>query len=175
MSENDLSWLASLIKSRNTIDGKMATLIGRSAQANNVGEYIAASIFKIAFEEVGKQRGYDGRFTQGPLAGKTVDVQWHPRHDGQINIRQDAYPDYYLILAGPESASTSLANPWIIETVFLFQANELLNALRERGVQIGSGTSITGPLWERAAIYPVPRNTKLVLSDEERKLLFLFS
>ncbi len=66
------------------------------------------------------------------------------------------YPDYYLILTGPEASSSSIASPWVIESIFLFHASELLNALRERGVQIGNGTSVTGPLWERAEIYPFP-------------------
>ena len=92
-----------------------------------------------------------------------------------MSIKQDALPDYYLALAGPTSSSPSIANPWLIESLYLFNARELLNALRERGVQIGSGTSVTGPLWERAEIYPVPRNTRLVLSEEERRLLVLFS
>lgn len=172
---NNLPWLASLIKSRNTIDSKLATLVGRSAQVNNVGEYIASAIFNIALEEEGRRSGYDGRFTTGPLAGQTVDVQWHPRRDGQFNIRQEALPDYYLILTGPATNSPNNANPWLIESIFLFNSHELLNALRERGVQIGSSTSVTGPLWERAEIYPTPRNQRLILSEEERKLLILFS
>ena len=172
---SNLPWLASLIKSRNTIDSKIASLIGRTAQAGNVGEYIAAAIFRIDIDESGRNKGYDGRFIAGPLAGQTVDVQWHPRHDGQINIRPELLPDYYLILCGPATTAANLANPWLIETIYLFNARELLNALRERGVQIGSGTSITGPLWERAEIFPLPRNNRLPLSDEERKMLVLFS
>lgn len=171
---NDLPRLASLLKSRNTIDDKIATLIERSAQANNIGEYIASIIFRITLDEAGKRRGYDGRFSSGPLTGKTVDVQWHPRHDGLMNIKSDAFPDYYLILAGPPATPTSIASPWVIESIFLFHASSLLNALRERGVQIGSGTSVTGPLWERAEIYPIPRNTMLPIADEERKVLVLF-
>lgn len=171
---NNLPWLASLIKSRNTIDSKIAALIGRTAQANNVGEYIASIIFKITLEEGGKQKGFDGRFSYGPLAGCTVDIQWHTRHDGQLNIRPDALPDYYLVLTGPATSPAGFASPWLITAVYLFHATTLLNALHERGVQIGSGTSITGPLWERSEIYPIPRNTHLVLSDEERKMLVLF-
>jgi hypothetical protein len=171
---SDLPWLASLIKSRNTIDSKISALIGRTAQVGNVGEYIASVIFNITLDEAGKHRGYDGRFMHGPLAGQTVDIQWHPKRDGQLTIKLDALPDYYLVLTGPEASSSSIANPWIIESVFLFNARELLAALKERGVQLGSGTSITGPLWERAEIYPVPRNSKLLVSDEERKLLILF-
>jgi len=172
-SMSELPRLASLLKSRNTIDEKIATLIGRTAQANNIGEYIASVIFRITLDEAGKRRGYDGRFSSGALAGNSVDVQWHPKRDGLMNIKVDALPDYYLILTGPE-ASATIANPWVIESIFLFHASELLNALRERGVQLGSGTSITGPLWERAEIYPIPRNTTLILGDEERKLLVLF-
>lgn len=173
MSSN-LSWLASLLKSRNTIDGKVASLIGRSAQASNVGEYIAAQIFSIAMEEGGRPQGYDGRFTRGSLAGQSVDVQWHPRRDGLLNIKIEALPDYYLVLTGPERFTPNFVNPWLIEKIYLFHAAELLNALRERGVQIGSGTSVTGPLWERSEIYPVPRNQRLLLSEEERQLLVLF-
>jgi len=173
-SMNDLSWLASLIKSRNTIDAKISTLVGRTAQAGNVGEYIAAAIFKIVLDETGKARGYDGRFTHGQLTGQTVAVQWHPKHDGQLNIRIDALPDYYLVLAGPETTTAPHTSPWLIKSIFLFNAHELLNALRERGVQIGSGTSVTGPLWERAEIYPQAKDHRLVLSEEEKNMLALF-
>ncbi len=121
-----------------------------------------------------KGRGFDGRFRQGPLVGCSVDVQWHPKHDGQLSIKVDAFPDYYLVLAGPEIEAPNIASPWLIEKVFLFNASELMMALHERGVQIGSGTSVTGPLWERAEIYPVPRNNRLIISNEARKMLFLF-
>lgn len=173
-SINDLTWLASLIKSRNTIDAKIAAVVGRTAQVGNVGEYIASIIFAIALDEAGKARGYDGHFTHGPLAGQTVDVQWHPRQDGQLNIKIDALPAYYLVMIGQEANVPSLANPWLIQAVFLFNAQELLNALRERKVQLGSNTSVTGPLWERAEIYPTAREQRLVLSDEEKHMLSLF-
>lgn len=62
----------------------------------------------------------------------------------------------------------------MIESVHLFHAGELLLALRERGVQIGTGTSITGPLWEHAELYPAQNNTRLRLTAEERELLALF-
>ncbi len=172
---SDLPWLASLIKSRNTIDAKISTLIERPAQAGNVGAYIASIIFNLALEEAGKHKGYDGRFTYGPLAGNTIDVQWRPKHDGQLNVKLDALPDYYLVFTGPANLSTSFANPWLIASIYLFNASDLLNALRERGVQLGSSTSVTGPLWERAEIYPIPRNDRLELADEQRKMLILFN
>ncbi|GHO45778.1 hypothetical protein [Ktedonospora formicarum] len=170
---SELSWLASLLKSRNTIDSKIATLIGGPAQVGNVAEYIAVTIFRIQPDKDGKRRGYDGRFTYGSLAGQTVDVQWRPRRDGQLNVKIDAVPDYYLVFTGPELLPT-VGNPWLIDAVYLFHAHQLLNALRERGVHISSGTSVTGPLWERAEIYPVAKNLQLLLSEEERQLLALF-
>jgi len=173
---SDLPQLASLLKSRNTIDSKIATLIGHPVQAQSVGEHIASVIFGIALEEPTPHKTSDGRFTRGPLAGHTVDIQWHPRHDGILHLKTDPLPDYYLVLVGSKEAAMfhNLSIPWVIESVFLFDAGELYTALRERGVQIGKSTSITGPLWERAEIYPVQRNTRLVLSNEERAQIALF-
>ena len=163
------------MKSRNTIDSKLASAIGRTAHINNVGEYIASTVFKIELNESGHSRGFDGRFTYGPLTNSTVDVQWKTRHDGLLNIKPEAIPNYYLVFTGPTTPAPDNATPWLIERCFLFNAHDLVVALRERKVQIGTGTSITGPLWERAEIYPVARNNVIVLSDEERRMLFLFN
>ncbi len=171
---SDLPWLASLIKSRNTIDSKIATVIGRNAHINNVGAYIASIVFDVELDDAGARKGYDGHFRAGALAGQTVDVQWRVKQDGLLNIRPEALPDYYLVLMGPDAPSNSPSLPWTIESVFLFESKTLLGALHERGVLIGSNTSITGPLWERAELYPVPRNPTLMLTEEARKLLFLF-
>src|SRR5712691_816001 len=173
---SDLPQLASFLKSRNTIDSKIATLIGRPVQAQSVGEYIASVIFGIALEEPAPHKTTDGRFTRGPLVGRTVDVQWRTKHDGILHLKTDPLPDYYLVFVGSKEAVAvhSLSIPWVIESVHLFHSDELLNALRERGVQLGTGTSITGPLWERAEIYPAQNNNRLVLSGEERAMLTLF-
>lgn len=173
---SDLSQLASLLKSRNTIDSKIATLIGRLVQVQSVGEYIASVIFGIALEEPTPHQTSDGRFTRGPLAGHSVDVQWHIRHDGILHLKADPLPDYYLVFVGSKEATALhiLSIPWVIESVYLFDSYELYTALRERGVQVGKGTSITGPLWERAEIYPTQRNTRLMLSNEERAQIALF-
>jgi hypothetical protein len=173
---NELPQLASLLKSRNTIDHKIASLIGHPTQVQSVGEYIASVIFGITLSELTTNKNSDGRFTRGPLQGHTVDVQWYPRREGILHLKTDPLPDYYLILAGSKEATNlhTLSIPWVIEAVYLFDSGELLTALRERGVLIGKGTSITSPLWERAEIYPTQRNTRLVLSPEERDMLALF-
>jgi hypothetical protein len=171
----DLPQLASLLKSRNTIDQKIATIIGHPAQVQSVGEYIAAVIFGIALSaETMTHKSSDGRFARGPLTGQTVDVQWRTKHDGILHLKTDPLPDYYLVFVGSKEALHSLSIPWVIESVHLFHSGELLNALRERGVQLGTGTSITGPLWERAEIYPLQRNNRLILTNDERMMLALF-
>ncbi len=173
---NDIPLLASLLKSRNTIDHKIATLIGHPAQVQSVGEYIASVIFGIALDEPTMHKTSDGRFTRGPLMGRTVDVQWHTRREGILHLKMDPLPDYYMAFVGSKEATDlhALSLPWVIESAYLFDADELLTALHERGVQVGKGTSITGPLWERAEIYPTQRNNHLVLSQEERDMLALF-
>jgi len=174
---NDVTQLASLLKSRDTIDYKIAALVGRPAQVQSVGEYIASVIFGITLtEEEMTHKSSDGHFSRGPLTGQTVDVQWRTKHDGILHLKTDPLPDYYLVFVGSKEATAphSLSIPWVIESVHLFHSSELLNALRERGVQLGTGTSITGPLWERAEIYPTQRENRLILSNDQRTMLALF-
>jgi hypothetical protein len=174
---SDLQFLASLLKSRNTVDGKIANIIGRPTHLQDVGEYIASAIFGLALDDSASHKGSSGRFTHGPLAGHSVDIQWYVRRDGELNIKPDALPDYYLVLAGPKSGVAtmrSLANPWIIESVFLFDAHKLNEVLRERNVKIGAATSVIGVLWDRAEIFPRQVNNLLLLSEEQRSLLALF-
>jgi len=173
----DLQFLASLLKSRNTVDSKIANIIGRPTHVQDVGEFIASVIFGIAIEELSQQKGSSGRFTHGPFAGRNVDVQWYIKRDGELNIKPDALPDYYLVLAGPKSGVASirnLASSWTIESVFLFDAHKLVEVLRERNVKIGAATSVIGVLWDRAEIYPRQVNNMLMLSGEQRTLLALF-
>ena len=178
---SNLPRLAELLKSRNTVEGNIANLIGQPVNIGSVGDYIASAIFGITRESPATQRaqnsGIYDRFSYGPLAGHSVDVQWHTRREGELSLRTDPPPDYYLVLAGPKAGANalhSLLNPWVIESVYLFDARELLTALHERGVQIGNRTSVIGELWERAEIFPVQHNNRLVLTGDHRKLLTLF-
>src|SRR5512135_1255809 len=129
-SMNELPQLASLLRSRNTIDAKIAALLERPTQLQSVGEYIASIIFGIAPGTPSLHKTSDGRFTRGPLQGHTVDVQWHTRRDGSLNLKTDPLPDYYLVLAGSKEATNlhTLSIPWVIESVYLFASAELLGA-----------------------------------------------
>ena len=173
----DLPRLAQLIKSRNTVESNIAHLIEQPVNVGSVAEHIASIIFDITLISSPVHKEFAGMFSQHPLKGKSVDIQWHLRREGDLNLKTDPSPDYYLVFTGPKPGSGaphSIVNPWIIESVFLFDAAELLSALRERGVQIGARTSVIGQLWERAEIFPVQRNNRLTLSEEQRNLLTLF-
>jgi hypothetical protein len=173
----NLARLAELLRARNTVESNIANLLKSSVSLGSVGEYIAAQIFAINLTTSALHNQFAGTFANQPGAGKTVDVQWCPRREGFLNIHSEPAPDYLLVLAGPrpESSTTrALVNPWLISSVHLFHSQELLSALRERGVQIGSHTSVITQLWERAEIFPIPRNSLLALTEEQRQLLKLF-
>jgi len=171
---SDLPRLASLLKSRNTVDGKVASLIGRATNLHDVSMYIASVIFGIQLAEEETFDDSDGWFTSGALSGRSVAIQWYPKREGSLRMKTDTALDYYLVLSGPHVAGPSIFNPWVIEAAFLFDSRQLLTALRERGIQIGNRTSIIRELWDRAEIYPKPTNHTLVLSNEQRALLALF-
>ena len=174
---DDLIQLAKAIRARNAVDEEIATIVGRPAQLGHVGEYIAAHVFGIALEDSATHKGSDGRFTCGPLAGRTVNVKWYAKMEGLLDLTVEAIPDYYLVLAGPKSVAASsrgTTRPWVIASAFLFHGGELVEQLHTRGVKIGVATSVTSPIWDKAEIYPSPRNPRLALSDEQRSSLSLF-
>ena len=69
---HDLAKLAELIRSKNAIESQITALIGRPALLGHAGEYIAAHVFGIVLEESVSHRGTDGRFSDGPLARRSV-------------------------------------------------------------------------------------------------------
>ncbi len=174
---SNLPRLAELLHARNTVESNIANLLGRSANLSTVGDYIAATIFNITLISSIQNGEFTGIFANQSLRGKTVDVQWYPRREGFLNVHAESTPDYYLVLVGPKQESSTaraLVNPWLISSIHLFSTHELLIALRERGVQIGSHTSVINQLWERAEIFPVQHNSSLILTEEQRALIQLF-
>lgn len=169
--------MAGLIKTRNAIDSEIAAVIDRPASIGHIGEFIASQVFGIALEKSAVNKGHDGRFVDGPLAGKTVNVKFYGKWESMLDVNPDGISDYYLVLAGPKADSMTSrggTRPLVIESVFLFESGPLLNALRARGVKIGIATSVGKGLWESAEIYPTPRNGTLVLSNEHRAMLAQF-
>ena len=64
--------------------------------------------------------------------------------------------------------------PWLINAVYLFEANELIQKLNLRKVKFGVATSITKGYWTEAEIYPKQINLELLLTEEQRSQLSLF-
>ena len=156
--DSDLRRLADLLDQRNANERAIAELIGRPGQPGHVGEFIAARIFDIDLEPSANQPGYDGRFGSGPLAQKSVDVKYYSKWETMLDVNIKHVPDYYLVLAGPKSTaanSRGTSRSWAVDNVFLFEAKPLIDRLRERGVKIGTATSVRNDEWERARIYPV--------------------
>ncbi len=171
---HDLAKLAELVRRKNVIESQISALIGRPALLGHVGEYIAAHVFGITLEESASHRGSDGRFADGLLAGRSVNIKWYTRQTGALDITPASLPDYYLVLTGPRApalSSRGMTLPWAIEAVYLFDALALVEKLAARRVKIGVATSVTQTAWEQAEIFPTQRNSMLILSDSQRDLL----
>jgi len=174
---DDLAQLAELIRKRNALERQITALIGRPAQIGHIGEYIASRVFRIALEESASHKSNDGRFSEGPLKERTVDIKWYALREGLLDITPDSLPDYYLVLAGPKSAATTSrgqTRPWTIDNVFIFEASALVAELQAGDVKIGLATSVRQHLWAKAEIYPAPSNAAFPLTEEQRKGLRLF-
>ena len=171
--------LAALIREHNAVMARISALIGRPALVGHVGEFIAAAVFDIELNPSASAKGHDGYFrAPSPLAGRSVNVKWGTVFDGGMDVSPDAEVDDYLALTGPRATSMTSkggTRSWLIESVYLFDLRELRSTLRAAGVGIGVATSIRRALWEAAMVYPEPRNPRLVLSDEQRRLVALFS
>lgn len=175
---DELTQLAGLIRSRNSLEREITALIGRPAQIGHIGEYIASRVFHIVLEESASHEGIDGRFSDGPLKNHTVNIKWYALREGVLDIAPNALPDYYLVLTGPKSAamtSRGQVRPWVIESVFLFEARTLVEELKCRGVRIGEASSVREAAWAKAEVYPAQGNAALVLSEAQRAALALFS
>lgn len=169
--------LAALIKKRNAIEADLAAIINRPGEIGHVGEFIASRIFNINLEHSAVTAGWDGRFTEGALAGKTVNIKWYPKREGLLDLNIQFNPDYYLVLTGGQAnaeTSRSKTRPWLITEVFLFETRWLLSELAGRKVKIGSATSVARKYWEQARVYPGKDSLLLPLSEEKREMLALF-
>jgi hypothetical protein len=167
--DQDLERLAELIRNRNAVEEEISRLLGRSALTGHVGEYIAGKIFGITLSKSAAEKGIDGAFSSGPLAGASVNIKWSTKDEGLLDLSMAVAPACYLVLAGPRAGTKSSrgeTGPWLIRSVYLFDGPKLHRALQARGVKMGTATSVVRAWWEDAQIFPEQRNTILPLSDE---------
>ncbi len=178
MNRPELERMAALIEERNAVDAEIAAITGRPVVAGHLGEWIAAQVFDIALEDSAVAKGIDGRFRSGRLAGRTVNVKWYAKREGDLDLVEDSGADFYLVLTGPRAAPVSSrggTRPLRITAVYLFRIPDLLRELRTRGVQIRTAASLRVGDWDGAEIFPRPVNPELVLSVHQCQALKLFA
>lgn len=186
---DSLKLLIELLRERNTLDERIASLIGRPVTTGHLGEYIASALFGITLENSASNRGYDGRFSDGPLARRTVNIKCYTKQESMLDFPKDAHltpenlPDYYLVLTGAKLAAMSSRGthrPLIIELIYLFDARKLVRELDARAskkgkqVKFGDATSVPQQFWNKSEIYPTQKSNILILTPEQKNLLALF-
>ena len=178
MSDGErLQHLASLVGQRNSLDARIAEALGRPALSGHFGEYVASAVFGIELHGSATEKGSDGVFTSGGLAGRRVEIKYYPLNESLLDLKVDGGPDFYLVMTGPRKAAGSSrgeARPWVIEAVYLFDGVGLVGELRERGLKIGTATSVRREFWDAAEVYPRGNNPILEVSAEQGCLLGLF-
>ncbi|MGN9807393.1 hypothetical protein [Micromonospora sp. L32] len=178
MNDRRVAQIAEILSRRNALDEQIAAIIQRPMTAGHLGEWIAAKIFGIELEASAVAPGIDGRFTSGPLQGRTVNVKWYLKREGLLDLTDSETLDHYLVLAGPASAllsSRGSTRPWCIASVYFFDARQVRGELLARGVCIGTGSSVKAAQWATAEIYPRPNNPLLTVKQEQADLLRLFA
>ncbi len=173
----ELATLAELLQERNRVDERISVLIQRPATQGHIGEFIARKVFDIKLMDSAANKTIDGNFTSGPLAGRSVDVEFYGKQEGILDINADALPDYFLVLTGPRAAAVSsrgTSRPCVIDHVYLFEGKAPLDELRHRGVPVGIAASVRSRQWEAAEIYPVQTNKTLILTESQREALSRF-
>ena len=74
-------------------------------------------------------------------SGLRTKTTWRLLRPSRVSPRHSAHRcDYCLVMTGPPGQSRT--RPWVIDSVFLFDNEELLGRLRARGVKIGVATSV---------------------------------
>lgn len=174
---DDFDRLATLLRKANELGEQISTIIRRPALTGHLGEFIASRVFCIDLEASANSRGIDGRFRDGPLDGRTVNIKCYLKLE-TLDINPQAIPELYLILAGPRSSaqnSRGATRPFVVSHVFLFEAEKLCAVLQERGVKLQTGTSLRREMWDQAEIYPESRNGLYTVSESQRRMLALLA
>ena len=174
---NKLAELSTLLGVHNSLGEKISKITNRPATLGHTGEYIASIIFDIQLEESASQKAIDGRFASGSLGGKSVNIKWYGKLESMLDISPGDQPDYYLVMTGPKvypGSSKGSVRPWVIDNVFLFDANKLVKEQKSRGVKLGIASSVRKHQWLEAQIYPPQKSNAYRVTPEQRELLKSF-
>ena len=174
---DELSKLALLLSKRNSIDEEIGAIIGRPGLTGHIGEFIASQIFDIELSDSASEKSIDGHFRSGNLASKSVNIKYYTVRGGTLDITPESLPDYYLVMEGKSDTPDSSKNkvyPANIGSVYLFESLSLMESLKERGVKIGTATSVVRHLWDSAEVYPKRTNENIVVSRSQSDALTQF-
>jgi len=174
---SNLDKLADLLSEMNSIGDRISEITQRPATIGHTGEYIASRIFDIELEESASAKAIDGHFRNGTLAGKTVNIKWYSKQEYLLDITPDSLPDYYLVMTGPkdlEGTSRGGIRPWLINSVFLFNAADLVIELTAQGVNVRTASSVQKHEWQAAEIYPNKRSMVYRMTDEQMAQILAF-
>lgn len=169
----DLYRLAQQLQQRSIAEFRIAQQIGAPFSPARVVKYLMCHLLQIA-QDSGS--AYDGRFTEGSLAGMTVKIHYYSSKlrlmAGRRNVVSKQPPDYHLLVVGAraEKKRDLLSSIPTIESIYLLSASEIdgLLSLREAKCDIEE-------LLEQFQIHPESRNRLLCLTDEQRDVLERFS
>ena len=106
-----------------------------------------------------------------------MNVKWYGRLERILDINPNGLPDYYLVLTGPLATAVSskgMTRPWMITSVYLFEATALLATLHAANAKISVATGVRKALWDAAEIYPSQRNPALPLTAAQWGQISLF-
>ena len=174
---DELQRLAELVRKRNAVEREIGAIIHRPAINSHIGEYIAATVFHVALNTAANSKSFEGTFSDGPLAGKSVEVKCYGRLEELLDMQPDGQPDFYLVMTGPAGTAATargVSRPFTIAQVFLFEGPTLSRFLQQRAEPAGADKVVGAEFWKTAEIYPEQRNTLLELSSEQRNQLQLF-
>lgn len=169
----DLYRLAQLLQQRTIAEHQIALQVGRSPSQGEIVEYILRNLLQITQDSSVQ---HDGRFTEGELAGRLVEIKYFTDGLSLEALRHaldKPQPDYYLLAVGASLAQKQALmcpNALTIEAIYLLSASELASLLTSV-----SGKRASEALLEPFQIYPEPRNPLICLSEEQRDVLERFS
>lgn len=143
----------------------------------HIGEFIASQLFDIELDRSASRKAIDGRFRSGMLTGASVNIKWYAKLENILDITPLTLPDFYLVLTGPKSSAGSsrgMVRPWVIDFVYLFEAQELVDKLKLRGIKIGTATSVAQQFWNSAEIFPNQHNFSLEIDERIKGILAMY-
>jgi len=157
--------VAQLVRERNEIDGEITRIINRPSVAGHLGEWLASQLFDIDLEPPDSAEAYDGRFASGPLATRSVNIEWISKRDEDLALASARPIDFRLVFAGPRALALTMrgiSRPVRINACYLFDT---------RGLEAGQATPGE---WDAAEIFPRRNNSQLAIDPEAHALLALF-